>query len=172
MLRSLLTSCSLLALALLLATCCANVGCNCQDQNDDAIFLRFDKAVYSAAQLKTIFVLRMPLDTAQRPRVDTARFEATTARPYLNDSLIIRTDKPFAAAANRKLGAYRYHIFTPDKKTVNYTIDSVQIRGRLAGDGCCTCYDNTQKIMFLDHKPYDLTDPSEKDTPQYFVLPY
>ena len=170
MLRFLLTSCSWLALAVLLTTCCANVGCNCQDQNDDAIFLRFDKAVYSAAQLKTVFVLRMPLDTAQRPRVDTARFEATAARPYLNDTLIIRTDKPFAAAANRKLDAYRYQLFTPDKKTVNHTIDNVQLAGRLEGDGCCTCYDNTKKIIRLDGKAVDLTDPSTKDTPNFYVF--
>ena len=170
MLRSLLICCSLLALVLLLTTCCANVGCDCQDQNDDALFFRFDKAVYSAAQLKTIFVLRMPRDTAQRPRVDTARFEATAARPYLNDTLIIRTDKPFAAAANRKLDAYTYQIFTPDKKTVNHTIDNIQIQGQLEGDGCCTCYDNTKKIIYLDGKAVDLTDPSTKDTPQFYVF--
>lgn len=170
MLRPLLTSSLLLALALLLTTCCGSVSCDCQDQNDDALFLRFDKSVYTSAQLKTVYVLRIPLDPAQLPRVDTARFVATTARPNLTDTIIIRTDKPFAAAANRKLGAYRYRIFTPDETTVNHTIDSLQIAGRLEGDGCCTCYDNTLKILYFDGKSYDLTDPTTRDAPNYFVI--
>jgi len=170
MVRSLFAYCFLLSLTLLLTTCCASVDCNCQDQNDDALFLLFDKSVYTSAQLQRVYVLRIPRDTAQRPKVDTAQFVTTALRPNSTDTIIIRTDKPFAAAANRKLGAYRYEIFTPDKTTVNHTIDSLTINGRLEGDGCCTCYDNTLKILYFDGKAYDLTDPSTKDAPNYFVI--
>lgn len=169
MLRTLLTSCFLLTTLFLLTTCCGSVSCNCQDQNDDALFLRFDATDFTAAELKRVYILRTILrDTARKPRVDTAVF--AVARPNLTDSIVIRTDRPFAPIANRKLGAYRYQIFTPDKTTVNHVIDSVSISGELRGDGCCTCYDNTKKILYFDGKPYDLTDPTERDAPQYFII--
>lgn len=63
-----------LGLGALLAGCCANEACNCQDQLADALFFRFDTGpggFVPRTELDTVVVKRyaLPLDSAGRPNL-------------------------------------------------------------------------------------------------------
>lgn len=149
--------------AVLLSSCCANDVCDCHDEQADAITLRFAISPDTAAgghsfgtlQLDTIIVQRTPLPYNARTRPETVVLLRTPAQR--RDSIVLNNNTPFTQAGTAKLDTYRYVVQylaqVPGSRPVPTTalvIDKVQLDGRFNGDGCCTCYQNTQKIVFLD----------------------
>lgn len=176
MLRPFLTWLCLLLTTLLLAACCASVTCECDDAFADAIGFRFSPPApaapatgFVAADIDTVFLVRVPRDTAQRPRADTVAYARRPDSVY-TQPVIINNATPFALATNRKLSDYTYQLYLAKRQrksapTFTYTIDSVALRTDYEADGCCTCYRNTGKrIWTTDQKgrqqEFDLTDPT------------
>ena len=136
--------------ALLLSGCCANNKCDCDDARADAINLRFSSA-FTAADLDTIIVQRSPLP-----------FSSTN-----KDTLRINNASPFPQVGPTKLDGYRYVIQyltqqPKSKPTPNniLIINSIALNGRLEGDGCCTCYTNTEKVVNAT-RPKGINTPAD-----------
>ncbi|WP_157781136.1 hypothetical protein [Hymenobacter sedentarius] len=141
-----------LTVALLLSGCCANNVCNCQDEQADAIKLRFSPR-FATADLDTIIIQRSPLPYSPTTKPETVTLVRTAAR--VRDSVVINNTTPFAQAGTAKLNKYRYVVQylgqAPQSKPVPTTvlvIDSIRLAGSLDGNGCCTCYTNTQKTVY------------------------
>ncbi|OGX84670.1 hypothetical protein [Hymenobacter glacialis] len=137
--------------ALLFSGCCANNTCDCQDARADAINLRFSSA-FTAADLDTIVVQRSPLPFSATNKVESVTIIRTAAQ--LRDTLRINNNAPFPQVSTTKLDGYRYVIqyLTQQPKskpaaTTLLIINEVALSGRLDGDGCCTCYINTEKVV-------------------------
>ena len=149
--------------------CCANNVCECDDARQDAIVLRFSADTLRAAgqgframDLDTVVVLRYPL-----PAVANSKFETVTL--YRRNTLatdstfVLNNNTPFAQVGSTKLHHYRYVVRylahprggngMPIKRgvpTTVLTIDKVLLKGSFDGNGCCTCYTNTQKALYRD----------------------
>ncbi|RSK46879.1 hypothetical protein [Hymenobacter rigui] len=171
MLRTLLTWFCILMTAALVAACCGSVGCECNDRYADAVKLQFSADTagsgkgFRARDIRNVFLVRVPKDTAQRPKADTVAFSGPRAQ-QLRDTLVINNLTPFTRSGNRNLNEYRYEVYlAPTRrgtKLFSYKIDSVALNTRLQGDGCCTCYQNTNKLVYVNGNsgPLNLTDPS------------
>ncbi|MCA8829158.1 hypothetical protein [Hymenobacter pini] len=171
MLRPFLTWLCVLALTGLVAACCGSVGCECNDRFADAVQLQFSADTagtgkgFRAQDIRNVFLVRVPKDTAQRPKADTVAFRGPRAQ-QLRDTLVINNLTPFTRNGNRNLDEYRYEVYlAPARKgpvAFRYRIDSVALTTRLQGDGCCTCYQNTNKLVYVNGSttPLNLTDPS------------
>lgn len=141
-----------LGVALLLSGCCANNVCDCQDEQADALELRFG-AGFSAAELDTIVVLRSPLPYKPTTKMETVTLVRAPAQAQT--ALVLNNGTPFAQVGTAKVNAYRYEIQylakLPTGRSVPATvlvIDSTRLRGSLQGDGCCTCYANAEKVVY------------------------
>ncbi|WP_035567090.1 hypothetical protein [Hymenobacter sp. IS2118] len=147
---------AIFCLSLLLGGCCANDVCDCQDDQADAVKLSFSPA-FGAADLDTIRILRSPLPYIRTNKVETVTLIRTAAQ--LRDSIfsiLLNNTTPFTTVGATKLNGYRYEVQylaqQPGAKPVPITvlvIDSVRLRGQLVGDGCCTCYTNTEKTAYV-----------------------
>lgn len=158
MARTLLTWLSVLTTTVLLAACCGSVACQCNDAYADAIGFHFStdtvgnrpRPGFFSADIDTVYVVRVPLDTAQRPRADTA-LVARSRRQAVQQPLVINNTTPFTQAGNRKLDQYRYTLYLAARRRARpsflYRIDTVQLKTVLRADGCCTCYQNTNKLV-------------------------
>ncbi|WP_426490741.1 hypothetical protein [Hymenobacter sp. 102] len=171
MLRTSLTWLCILALAGMMAACCGSVACECNDRFAEAIKLQFSADTlaggkgFTARDIRNVFLVRVPLDTTQRPKADTVAFNGPRAQ-QLRDTLIINNLTPFTRSGNRNLDEYRYEVYlAPARRGTqlfNYKIDRVTLTTRLQGDGCCTCYQNISKLVYANGSttPLNLTDPS------------
>lgn len=176
MLRPLLTWLSVLLTTLLLAACCGSVTCECEDAFADAIGFQFSPPPatgpatgFAATAIDTVFLVRVPRDTAQRPRADTVAFARRPDSVY-TQPVIINNATPFALASNRKLDDYTYQLYLARRQrksapTFTFTIDSVALATKYEADGCCTCYRNTGKQVWTtdqrgNRRQFDLTDPT------------
>ncbi|HEX8657140.1 MAG TPA: hypothetical protein VF690_06390 [Hymenobacter sp.] len=153
-----------LALALLLGGCCANNVCDCNDAQQDAIRLRFSTDAtpgnggFALADLDTITIQRYPLKTTPTTKPEIVTLIRTAAQlRELRDTIVLNNNAPFAQTGPAKLNRYRYIIQylarTPAGRPVVDTamvIDSVRLRGSLESSGCCTCYQNTEKTVFIN----------------------
>ncbi|RFP65210.1 hypothetical protein D0N36_10130 [Hymenobacter lapidiphilus] len=169
MLRSFLTWFSLLIMATALAACCGSTACECDDTFADAVGLEFSADTTSAnptgfraRQVDTVYLVRVPRDTAQKPRADTVQLVRSIAR--FSQPVIINNTTPFAQAGNRKLDGYSYQLYlAPARRaapTFRLTIDSVQLNTDFRAEGCCTCFENNRKLVYLNGNltPFDQTD--------------
>ncbi|MET4106752.1 hypothetical protein [Hymenobacter sp. UYP22] len=168
MLRFSLNWCLFVLTAAVLASCCGSVACECDDRYAEAIKLQFSADAVKGFQdreIRNVFLVRVPNDTAQRPRADTVAFTRTNGQ-RLRDTLVINNLTPFTRSGNRNLNEYRYQVYLArtrrDSVFFRYTIDRVALETRLQGDGCCTCYQNTSKLVYTNGSttPINLTDPS------------
>ncbi|RSK36197.1 hypothetical protein [Hymenobacter metallilatus] len=173
MLRTFLTWACVLIMASLLAACCGSVGCECNDRYADAVGLRFSADTlpgsslrgFKAADIRTVYLVRVPNDTAQRPKADTVAFTSTRAQ-QLRDTLVINNLTPFTRSGNRNLNEYRYEVYLAPARSgpvrFRYRIDRVALQTSLRADGCCTCYQNTNKLVYVNGSPtpLNLTDPA------------
>ena len=148
--------------ALLLSACCANNICDCNDEQEDAITLRFatgtrpGKRSFATSDLDTILIQRSPLPYKATTKPETILLINTAAQ--LSDSVVavvLNNNTPFAQVGAARLSRYRYVVQyltqLPKSKPVPTTvlvIDSIHLKGSLAGDGCCTCYTNSQKTVY------------------------
>ena len=171
--RSFLTWFSLLLMGTLLAGCCGSTACECDDAFADALSLQFSTDTtgtaptgFRASETATVYLVRIPHDTTQRPRADTVQLirpAAQVARP-----IILNNTTPFAQAGNRKLDAYAYQLYlAPARRaapTFSLTIDSVQLSTDFRAEGCCTCFENSRKqVYFNGTQTKDLTDPDRNN---------
>ena len=150
--------------ALLLSGCCANNQCDCDDARADAINLRFSSA-FTAADLDTIIVQRSPLPFSSTNKVESVVLLRTAAQ--LLDTLRINNATPFPQVGPTKLDGYRYVIQyltqqPRSKPTPNniLIINGIALNGRLEGDGCCTCYTNTEKVVNAT-RPKGINTPAD-----------
>ena len=149
----------------LLGGCCANNVCNCDDANADAIKLRFSTTAagptgqtFTAADLDTVVLQRSPLPYSAANKFETVTLYRRAAQA--GDSIVLNNGVPFAQVGRTKLNGYRYAVqylahpaTAPGTKgvlTPILIIDRVVLGGALEGRGCCTCYTNTQKTVYLN----------------------
>ena len=150
-----------LGAVLLLSSCCANNECNCEDEQADAINLSFLMNADTLAtghsfgkrDVDTIIVQRSPrpYKATTKPETVTLIRTLTQARDYV----VLNNTTPFGQVGRAKVNGYRYVVqylkHFPKSKPVATTvlvIDSIHLKGSLSGDGCCTCYTNSQKIVY------------------------
>ncbi|WP_019947993.1 hypothetical protein [Hymenobacter aerophilus] len=175
MLRSFLTWFSLVIMATALAACCGSTACECDDAYADAISLQFDTVgtatspAFVPAELETVYLVRVPRDTAQRPRADTVQLKRTTARA--TQPIIINNTTPFAQAGNRKLDRYSYYLYLAPARfnaphSFDFAIDTVKLQTNFRAEGCCTCFENVRKQVYTNGSlvpTADLADPDRKN---------
>lgn len=185
MLRTVFTWLLLAGAALVLAACCGSVACDCQDQNDDSFYFRFNldstsTAGFRAAQVQRVYISRSTPDTIPLvvngtrvvrngiPR-DTIVMLSDTAiitRParQVADPVIIGNTTPFTARAGQKVNSSTYSIFVlrAPRDTVRYQLTNLAITGDFEADGCCACYRNTNKTLRVDDSPFDATSEEPK----------
>ena len=169
------------AACLLLSGCCANNVCDCQDAQADALDLRFAAGSgaggFRAEDLDTLLLLRFP-----RRYKSTSKFETVTLyRPaaQAHDSVLLNHNTPFNQTGSAKLSAYRYVVqylkHMPGRKPVPTTVavlDSVDLAGSFEGDGCCTCYLNSQKVVYRNGTATDLhTSAPQPNKPLVLTKP-
>ena len=174
MVRFFFTWLLLLTTTALLTACCGSTACECNDEFADAIGLRLSTDTlatgagkgFLSADIDTVYLVRVPRDTAQRPKADTvtltrSRLQAVT-RP-----IIINNATPFTRAGNRNLDQYSYELYLARRRakvtpTFRYTIDRVELRTDYEADGCCTCFQNRNKLVYVNGNPTPLnqTDPT------------
>lgn len=134
--------------------CCANSVCNCPGEDQaDAVRLLF-AAGFSRADLDTLVVQRYPKINKTNAKPDVVTLVRTPEHAY--DTLFINNSAPFAPRGTTKLDGYSYRVRYLRHATgrrnnaeLALVLDSVQLRGSLAGDGCCTCYTNQSKVVFV-----------------------
>ncbi|GAB3844641.1 hypothetical protein GCM10028822_02130 [Hymenobacter terrigena] len=148
----------LLGLGLLLPGCCANNVCDCPGEAQaDAIKLVFSRTDFNkVADLDTIVLQRYPLvivpanGTNPGTKPETVTLIRSAAQAY--DTIVINNSTPFAQLSTDKLDRYQYYVRyfpAPHQKRPAFAlvIDNVALKGNLDGNGCCTCYTNTQKSI-------------------------
>ena len=172
--RSFLTWFLFLATAALVAACCGSTACECNDEFADAVGLRLStdtlatgpRKGFTSAETDTLFLVRVPRDTAQRPRADTVVL-ARTRRQAVTQPIVINNATPFTRAGNRNLNQYSYQLYLSRRRsgtpvTFRYRIDSIRLRTNYQADGCCTCYQNSNKLVYVNGSttPLNQNDPT------------
>ncbi|QJX47712.1 hypothetical protein HMJ29_12480 [Hymenobacter taeanensis] len=182
MLRSFFTWFLLLSTAALVAACCGSVACDCNDANADSFALKFDTTTastrpFKVADLDTVYVVRRVLaDTAKRPVRDTVAI-VRTLQQVRQQPIIINNTSPFVATNNRKVSQYSYKLYLVDSKkpkvpTDSVVVERVDLAGEFKADGCCTCYENTKRVLYIKGlaTPFDATNPADPKQPVPFVV--
>jgi hypothetical protein len=154
----------------LLAGCCGNTACDCQDLLADALYFSFKTQganAFSNSEIATVYLARYDttragLNLDSLPLVRSQRVNNTLKRrlagsPINVDTtglLIINNNAPFTAAtAGGKLSGYRYRLYVPQDSAgtfkkhtfTTFSLDRIRVIGRYQADGCCTCYENSLK---------------------------
>jgi hypothetical protein len=161
----------------LVAGCCANNVCECNDTFADALYFRFQVGPdsltgpdFGRAEVDTIYVLRYPLPVTlpNSGSHDSVAILPTAAREF-SDTLFLNNKAPFALAPNRKVNSYEYVILVGDRKRQQfrrYVVNNIRLKGGFEGDGCCTCYINSGKSLSLNDGTettvYDVTETASK----------
>lgn len=183
MLRSIFTWFLLLSTAALVAACCGSVACDCNDSNADSIAFRFDTTSATGSRLPfktkdfdTVYAVRRVLgDTARRPTRDTVAIIRTTQQAR-EQPIIINNTSPFVANNNRRINQYTYKLYLVDSKkpkvpTDSVVVEKVDLAGEFKADGCCTCYENTKRIVYIKGQPpFDATNPKDPKQPIPYVV--
>ena len=109
--------------------------------------------------------MRTPLDTAQRPRTETVTLTRSRSQAF-TQPIIINNATPFTRAGNRNLDQYTYELYLAPSlnatPTFRYLINRVELRTDYEADGCCTCFRNSNKLVYVNGNPTPLnqTDPT------------
>ncbi|MDF7810376.1 hypothetical protein [Hymenobacter sp. YC55] len=158
MLRNPLTWLLLLIASTALAACCGSVPCDCRDELDDAIIFRFNTDVstiqgFRPEELSTVYILRVPLDTAQRPKSDTIAI--TGGRRPTVQTVTINNSQPFVQSGSRKLDEYRYTIYLGARKapTESFIVSNIRLEDDFEANKCCTCNINLKKTLMVNGGP-------------------
>ncbi|MDQ2769001.1 MAG: hypothetical protein M3Y54_00690 [Bacteroidota bacterium] len=147
---------------LLLTSCCANNVCDCVGEaREDAVLLVFDQSAtgFTAADLDTVVIQRYPkiIKPNVKPDVkpDVVTIVRTASQANVPDTITLNNTTPFPQQGSTKLNGYSYrvrflsHTGPRPNAALALTIDSVQLRGSLEGNGCCTCYTNSYKALYV-----------------------
>ncbi|NML66614.1 hypothetical protein HHL22_15510 [Hymenobacter sp. RP-2-7] len=170
MLRKLLLALLGSPLLVLLAGCCGNTPCDCQDLLADSLYFSFRTQganAFSNTEIATVYLARydstraglsldsLPLVRSQR--VNNTLKRRLAASPISVDTtglLILSNNAPFAAAtAGGNISRYRYRLYVPQDSAgtfkkhtfTTFSLDRIRVIGRYQADGCCTCYENSLK---------------------------
>ena len=144
-------------LLLLLAGCCANNVCDCAGEaQEDAVRLVFDPGSFTAADLDTVVIQRYPKINKTKVKPDVVTLVRTASQANRPDTLTLNNTTPFPQQGTTKLNGYSYRVrfLRHDSGQRPYAalalaIDSVKLRGSLNSTGCCTCYTNSYKALYL-----------------------
>ncbi|TGE08106.1 hypothetical protein [Hymenobacter fodinae] len=184
MLRSFFTWFLLFSTAALMAACCGSVACDCDDSNADSFAIRFDttsttstRPAFKPKDFDTVYAVRGVLrDTAKRPTRDTVVI-IRTLKQAREQPIIINNTSPFVANNNRKVSQYTYKLYLINSKRPKVATDSVVVErvdldGEFKADGCCTCYENTRRLVYIKGlpTPFDATNPKDPKQPIPFVV--
>jgi hypothetical protein len=162
-LSSLAVLSTLLGLSSLFSGCCSNTTCDCQDELADAVKVRFktpietDSTGFSPAELDTIRLVRARIPTASTLpnttfRPDTFLLARTAAQA--GEDINIANARPFAFTGLR-ISGYRYQLLVPQNnrrkptRFLRYDLTGIMLKGGYNAEGCCTCYENTEKNFYL-----------------------
>ncbi|WP_375417323.1 hypothetical protein [uncultured Hymenobacter sp.] len=181
----------LLGLAALLAGCCANNTCDCDDQLEDAIQLQFrvgdpalDPSSFRPEEVDTVRLVRYRLPPKKDPPAtpvppapivpDTVVLARPTAR-QANDIITISNTAPFPISGSLRVNAYRYAILLTNGRRQTsrlrvrqrYDVSSITLDGGYQADGCCTCYENRQKQAYLRISAPGSSQPTRSDSAFY-----
>jgi hypothetical protein len=146
----------LTATATLLAGCCANNVCDCNDSRADAIYLRYQVDGISAfrpEEIYTISVLRfkvLPKLATDKPVYDSVAFVRTAST--VNQPIVINNNAPFGQASSLKLNNYEGYVLkvgTAGRVIQQDVLQNIKLSGSFEADGCCTCYRNISKTADL-----------------------
>ena len=174
----------------LLAGCCANNACNCNDLFADALYFTLDPKSFTASDVDTVKLLRysntnaaLPLDSATL--IKGRRRDPTIGRRLIELGIdttatyvyVISNNYPLPpAATGGKLSQYTYafRIYQGDSLRIVrngvsrprsiYTlpIGHAILEGKYEADGCCTCYQNTKKAVFINGRLRDVTETVDR----------
>jgi len=162
----------------LLAGCCANDACGCNDLLAVSLYFQFDTSQFQANDIDTVYLFRYSvsdstkaIDSVQLTRrqlvVNSKQLLAKQqlTAPFNTDSsiFILSNNAPFSpTTTGGKLSQYNYRLSVPkgnslygtagkpQRRTVyDYRIGPIVIKGQYKADGCCTCYANTQKTVVV-----------------------
>lgn len=160
--------------AALLAGCCANNTCDCQDELEDAIQLRFKTSDttstrptgFRLAELDTIRIVRYRLNSTVTDTVVRTR-----RKDEADKALVISPETPFNPNSSARPGLYRFAVLLTSgsrrrpQVRQRFELRDIQLRGRIEPDGCCTCYENTVKTASLLVFPLGPNAPASEPTP-------
>lgn len=158
-------------LLVLLAGCCANNPCDCQDLLADSLYFSFRTTgpnAFSLNEIQNVYLARydstkltinrdsLPLPRNQRTTKALRRHLGVDLKVDTIGLVIVSNNAPFAAASSTaKLSGYVYRLYVPQDSTVagvlkkhsytTFTLDRIRLIGRYQADGCCTCYENSFK---------------------------
>lgn len=178
-------SAALVSAAALLAGCCANNTCDCQDLLEDAIQFRFkigdpaqDPTSFRPEDVDTVRLVRFRLpvkdpkstvapvagipDTIVLVRPDSVRQASTTIN--------IANTAPFAISGSQRVNAYRYAVLLgggrrrAPKVVQRFDFTAISVKGGFAADGCCTCYQNDSKSAYLKTSAPGVNAPARDST--------
>ncbi|MBO2008017.1 hypothetical protein [Hymenobacter negativus] len=161
-----------LFMGMLLSGCCANNVCNCNDEQEDSIKLRLTPDPsgingFSATELDTIIIKRFP------KKFTSLTVPESVTLPRTGESIELSNTAPFTRNGSARLSQYRYVIqYLKDQQnsrpilTNALVIDSVLLKGSYDGSGCCTCYHNTAKGVYLNGQLTDLQQNSVLTIPK------
>ncbi|WP_223649115.1 hypothetical protein [Hymenobacter psoromatis] len=82
----------------------------------------------------------------------------------LKTTVVLSNAYPFSpGTTGGKLSNYYYKLLIKDKsmkntKSYSFLINQIVLGGQYKADGCCTCYENTQKQVNVNGQPYTVTE--------------
>jgi len=162
----------------LLAACCANDACGCNDLLADSLYFQFDTSQFQANDIDTVYLARYStsdstrvIDSVQLTRrqlaVNATQLQTSKQLPssFNTDGsiVILSNNAPFSpTTTGGKLSQYNYRLSVPEgnsrygtagkpqRRTVyTYRIRPIMIKGQYKANGCCTCYVNTRKTVVV-----------------------
>ena len=133
----------------LLSGCCANNICDRDDSKEDLIKLEFARS-FTTADLSTILIQRYPLITNPNTKPEVITLTRQAAQAY--DIIELNNTMPFSQVGSARLNNYKYLVLyygTPRKSQPDtaLVITRVSLKGGFEGNGCCTYYTNTEKLV-------------------------
>ena len=146
-----------------------------------------DSKAFTAAELDTVYLTRYLIrrdSAATKPPPDFIPLTGTTLRrqqqrtPLLakklnlaqldstkTNTIVLSNTSPFRpGSAVGKLSDYFYVLLIQDRsnvkniKSYSFRIDQLMLTGQYKADGCCTCYQNTKKLVNINGQQYDATE--------------
>jgi len=151
--------------ALLLAGCCANEACDCQDARADALYFRFliddagtNAQAFRSSEVDTVWVLRYALPLNSSARHDSISLVRPGTRA--SELFVLDNNRPFSLVSGRKLHNYEYELRFRDRSRAlrRFRVANINLDGDFEGDGCCTCYVNRRKTAEVNGRAYTLTE--------------
>jgi hypothetical protein len=139
----------------LLSGCCANNICDRDDSKEDLIKLVFARS-FSTTDLDTVLIQRYPLIINSNTRPETITLIRSAAQAY--DTIVLNTTSPFSQTGSTRIKDYKYVVRYYGKPfrrqpgaalapAIALIIDQAALKGSFEGNGCCTYYVNTQKLL-------------------------